>query len=375
MHEGQKLEDSYKPGPVQNSVVSVSVSDRTRQVDGKVLYLYSGPHRPSDGLGKYIKDRGIEVTYVDREINELHDLLDQDVWERIESNLHMYDGYMISPPCSTFSPARQGMGGPQPLRSTEGPEVYGLRDLTAEDRQKAREGNILALRAHQTASHAHRSNKPWLLEQPHEREEKTSMFKLDEYRDLIATDGVLTYTFAQCRFGAPSEKLTDLLSNIEGLTEFTTLCNHPKQWWRTPWNGKWIFAAHPPLKGKQRAVLAEQWRPSMLRSREPKGEYLTRQAAACPNRLNEALAAALAMAITKMKDKAKGAAGRVGDKRLAQAADWDPKPQKAMKLSGQAEQVKKPDDDRNSLRNVHQWITDKMRYIGAQVRNIIGMHP
>lgn len=87
------------------------------------------------------------------------------------------------------------MGGPQPLRSTEGPEVYGLKDLTAEDKQKAREGNILALRAHQTASHAHRSSKPWLLEQPHEREEKTSMFKLDEYRELIATDGVFRYTF------------------------------------------------------------------------------------------------------------------------------------------------------------------------------------
>ena len=125
MHEGRDLEKSDKLDPAQNSVVSKSDTEH-RLVDGKVLYLYSGPHRPSDGLGRYLKDRGIEAAYVDREINELHDLLDQDVWERIESNLSMYDGYMISPPCSTFSPARQGMGGPQPLRSTKGPEVYGL---------------------------------------------------------------------------------------------------------------------------------------------------------------------------------------------------------------------------------------------------------
>ena len=373
MHEGRDLEKSDKLDPAQNSVVSKSDTEHGL-VDGKVLYLYSGPRRPSDGLGRYLKDRGIEAAYVDREINELHDLLDQDVWERIESNLSMYDGYMISPPCSTFSPARQGMGGPQPLRSTKGPEVYGLKDLAAEDKQKAREGNILALRAHRTALHAHRSGKPWLLEQPHERKEKTSMFKLDEYKTLIAMDGVLRYTFAQCRFGAPSEKLTDLLSNVEGLSEFTVLCNHPSRWWRIPWNGRWIYAAHPPLKGKQRAIPAEQWRPAMIRAREPQGEYLTRQAAAYPKELNEALAAALAGAISKMKDQNKHPADNMDNKRPASATDWDPKPQKAMRLSGQAEQHKKQDDVRNSLRNVQLWITDRMRYIGVQVRNIIEKH-
>ena len=269
MHEGLKLEDTSKHGLIQNSVVDVSDTE-PRQINGRVLHLYSGPHRPSDGRGKHLEDHAREAAYVDREINELHDLLDQDIWEKIELNLPMYDGYMVSPPCSTLLPARQGQGGPQPLKSTEGPEVYGPTSLTAEDMQKAREGNILALRGHPTASHARRRGKPWLLEQPHEREEKTSMFKLDEYKDLIATEGVFRYTSAQCRFGAPSGKLTDLLSDIEGLTEFTILCNHPKQWWRVPWGGRWIFATHPPLKDKQRAIQADQWRPSMLRSREPK---------------------------------------------------------------------------------------------------------
>ena len=87
-----------QPGPESNSVASVpdTVTEQA-QVGRKVLYLYSGPHRPADGLGKFLKDCGLEATYVDREINELHDLLDQDVWEKIEKNLMMYDAYMISP--------------------------------------------------------------------------------------------------------------------------------------------------------------------------------------------------------------------------------------------------------------------------------------
>ena len=343
------MEDTSKHGLIQNSVVDVSDTE-PRQINGRVLHLYSGPHRPSDGRGKHLEDHAREAAYVDREINELHDLLDQDIWEKIELNLPMYDCYMISPPCSTLLPARQGQGGPQPLGSTEGPEVYGLTSLTAEDMQKAREGNILALRGHPTASPARRRGKPWLLEQPHEREEKTSMLKLDEYKDLIATEGVFRYTSAQCRFGAPSGKLTDLLSDIEGLTEFTILCNHPKQWWRVPWGGRWIFATHPPLKDKQRAIQADQWRPSMLRSREPQRECLTRQAAAYPDELNRALATALATAIIRVRSK-QGTTDRLDNKRTATI-----------------------NDERDSLRNVPHWITDRMECIGVQVCNIIGRH-
>ena len=100
------------------------------------------------------------------------------------------------------------------MRSATGPGVYGLKDLAMKDKTKVKEGNVLALRAHETAKRAHENNKPWLLEQPHEREGKTSMFKLDEYRQLLAEQGVFRYTFAQCRFGAIAEKLTDLVGNI-----------------------------------------------------------------------------------------------------------------------------------------------------------------
>lgn len=65
----------------------------------------------------------------------------------------------------------------------------------------------------------------------------------------------------------------------------------------------------------------------MRRLREPSGEYLTRQAAAYPEKLNEALAKALANAVSKRKGEDRGARQRC-DKRQTAAHDWDPKPQK-----------------------------------------------
>ena len=119
----------------------------------KILYLFSGPPRPDDGLGKFLDELGIECVCVDLEVNELHDLLDQDVWEGVSQDLPMYDGFMLSPPCCTFSMARGGKGGPQPLRAAEGKEIYGLKTLKPEDKKRAHEGNVLASRAQSTASH------------------------------------------------------------------------------------------------------------------------------------------------------------------------------------------------------------------------------
>ena len=60
-------------------------------------------------------------------------------------------------------------------------------------------------------AYATEEGKPWILEQPREREEKTSMFKLDEFATVAAKPEVFRYTFVQCRFGAGSEKLTGFL--------------------------------------------------------------------------------------------------------------------------------------------------------------------
>eukprot|EP00435_Cladocopium_sp_Y103_P021519 s4006_g5.t1 len=349
----EKPKNSVAPTPTAQGVGSY-----------KVLYLFSGPLRPDDGLGKFLHELGIECVYVDLEVNASYDLLDQDVWERISEGLPMYDGYMMSPPCCAFSMARRGNSGPQPLRAAEGKEIYGLRTLKPEDKKRVQEGNVLALRAHSTASQATQCRKPWILEQPHEREGKPSMFKLEEYRELEKEQGVQRATFDQCRFGCEFEKKTDLLANFELGPEFHQLCNHPPKWWRVPWSGEWVWASHPPLRGKQVAVEAHMWNPGMLRTMEPQGDYITRRAAAYPADLNRALARALAGAV-------KAAARTEVPKSIAKPKfNVDPKPVRALQF-GKSQNVETQVDDRHSLRNVRNWVNDKMRFIGVQAKNII----
>lgn len=135
-----------------------------KSVKHRILYLFSGPHRPQDGFEAFCKQLGVTCDCIDIEYDESHDLLDEDFWTRLERRLDDYDGYLISPPCSTFTAARsRGDGGPEPLRSTTGAERYGLKGLTPEQRAQAREGTILALRGRAVAWKATKMSKPWLF--------------------------------------------------------------------------------------------------------------------------------------------------------------------------------------------------------------------
>ena len=272
----------------------------------------------------------------------------------------------MSPPCSTFSAARGGPTGPQPLRGIQGKEIYGLKSLRPEETKKVKEGTILAVHTRDTAMGATLTKKPWILEQPKEKQDKPSMFKMEEFKALEAMDGGERYSFAQCRFGCEFEKMTDLLSNVELGPEFKQKCNHPPKWWRVPWNGKRIWAPHPPLRGKQVAIEEHLWDPGMLRNREPQGEYITRQAAAYPAEMNRALASALAAAATRSPG-----ASAEGDKVTApKNYEPDPKPSMVIKL-GEIPISETQHEDMHSLRNVKCWVTNRMMYIGVQVRNII----
>lgn len=108
---------------------SVGVLGDTDTEGIRILYLFSGPHRPDDGLTKFLQELGAECVCVDKEFNNDHDLLDQNFWENCKEEFEEYDGFMISPPCSTFTPARRGNGGPKPLRGTHGADRYGLKGL------------------------------------------------------------------------------------------------------------------------------------------------------------------------------------------------------------------------------------------------------
>eukprot|EP00435_Cladocopium_sp_Y103_P022058 s1576_g5.t1 len=343
----------------QNSVDAGGATDATGI---RTMYLYSGPSRPDDGLAKFVQELGAECVCVDKEFNNDHDLLNQNFWEECKENFDDYDSFLASPPCSTFTPARRGKGGPQPLRGVQGSDRYGLKSLSQEEKKQVTEGNVLALRSEEMATKAHDAGQWWMIEQPHGREGKTSMWNLDEFIELRNKEDVHLYTFDQCKFGCMAQKRTDLMSNIPGLSEFEQLCDHPLQDWIIPWSGEVVTAPHPPLRGKQWAIPASEWDASMLRDTEPSGDYITRSCAAYPMELNRALARALCR---KRKPRPQQVRAQA-----AQPAMEPTKVNKLIPLRGKQED-RNVDESINSLRDVHRWVTKQARYIGIQVRNII----
>eukprot|EP00435_Cladocopium_sp_Y103_P048483 s2113_g14.t1 len=133
--------------PGQAAQNSVDVGGTTDTTGIRTLYLYSGPCRPDDGLAKFVQELGSECVCVDKEFNNDHDLLNQNFWEECEEDFDNYDSFLASPPCSTFTPARRGKGGPQPLRGVQGADRYGLKNLNQEEKKQVTEGNVLALRS------------------------------------------------------------------------------------------------------------------------------------------------------------------------------------------------------------------------------------
>ena len=331
--------------------------------------MYSGPLRKVGGFGSFCESNDIACDYVDKEYNDAHDLLDQQTWEDIEATLPQYDGFLMSPPCSTFTPARNGHdGGPGPLRTTEGPERYGRKNVTPHEKERVRQGTLLAKRAHVAAEHATREDKPWILEQPHWRPGKTSMFMLDEFQELLSDSRVNLFTLAQCRFGADVEKLTDLLSNRD-LSDLELKCNHPSRWWRVPWNGERFYGPHPPLRGKQKAIAEEDWHPSMMRGWEPEGPYITRAYAAYPDQLNKALADKLAKLVQEDKSNVTPTSiaqqpSTVRDQAVETQFVMNPKLRK--QSTGKTQ-----DDDKWSLRNLYSSMTARAKLIGKQIGNLI----
>ena len=78
---------------------------------GKLLYLFGGPRRDTDGLPAFCEQLGFACDVIDIEFDKAHDLCDQHTWETIVAKLPEYDAFVLSPPCSTFSPARNDLDG------------------------------------------------------------------------------------------------------------------------------------------------------------------------------------------------------------------------------------------------------------------------
>ena len=218
------------------------------------------------------------------------DLCDEVIMKGLLNKLaaKYYHAFMAMPPCSTFG-CRRDDGGPPPLRTAEGPELYGKKGLKPEDAEKVKVGNLCAINAAAAAEAAMSSDTPWLLEQPWPQPDRAHMTRFSEWQRLVQLDGVKSKKIAQCALEADYCKPTLLMGTIA--TDYVENCKHEKQWLREVPSGRWIFAAHPPLRGKLKAVKSSEWTEE-LRSRRPtsQDEFLTRSAAAYPSEMNRVLA-------------------------------------------------------------------------------------
>ena len=76
---------------------------------------------------------GILDTLIDY---EKYDLLQPQLWKEYSVAIRDEgDGLLMSPPCGSFSAGRNNNdGGPRVLRGAEGSKLYGLSDLTPEEK-------------------------------------------------------------------------------------------------------------------------------------------------------------------------------------------------------------------------------------------------
>lgn len=138
------------------------------------------------------------------------------------------------------------------------------------------------------------------------------MYKLDEFEALLKQPAVEFQDIVQCQYGATTTKPTTLmLNNIVGW-KWRHECEHPKQIWIKPSAGERVRSSHPPLKGKEWFILAEDWdksllmSPQQIRARDKQLPYLTKAAQAYPANLNKEFAEVIIASWNKASESRQG---------------------------------------------------------------------
>eukprot|EP00435_Cladocopium_sp_Y103_P030056 s3225_g7.t1 len=266
-----------------------------------ILHLFSGPAHRDDGFAAAVAALGYHCVEYDVVNGEDQDLTNDAIWQRVLADIKAgkYDGMLAGPPCNSFTNARKHDGeGPGPLRGAHGDERYGLQGLSEEDKQKVRVGTLLALRTSEAATELLCQEKPSIIEQPRWKQDgnSVSMFNLDEFQELLQRPHVRHADLVQCEYGARTTKPTTLMLAMIGTDELRNECTHQQRSWRKPSTGERHWGAHPPLRGKEWYIPAEDWNENMMMTPFQIKQhfrdipYLTSSAQAYPADLNRMLA-------------------------------------------------------------------------------------
>ena len=192
----------------------------------RVLILFSGPYDRPDGIAAFLKRRGLDVDLIDSGIKGgggEHDILNDALF--IELHDHIRSGHYFAifaaPPCSTYSVARFFRGddddGPPIVRTRN--DILGIDDVPKGHRRELHRANEVTRRTAVLLTAASRAGCDFIIENPADRGDPTLpwLFQVADHgpiwmdphmRELKNACSVESATFAQCMFGADTQKYT-----------------------------------------------------------------------------------------------------------------------------------------------------------------------
>ena len=138
----------------------------------------------------------------------------------------LIDIVLGGPPCSTWSKLRFLPGGPPPLR-LRGEHVWGLPNLTASQKARVREGNVLMVNFLALAEAVSSRGGGHLLEHPADPggDPYPSIWSTEELLGLEARTLAVRLLIHQCMFGGRARKDTFLSGTLDGLLRDPILCD------------------------------------------------------------------------------------------------------------------------------------------------------
>ena len=192
----------------------------------KALILFSGAYDRPDGISAFLQRRGIDVELIDSGINGgggEHDILNDALFVKLHEAVRsgQYFAVFAAPPCSTYSVARFFRGsddaGPPAVRTRD--SILGISDVPKGHRRELHRANEITRRTTILLAAAHRAGAEFIIENPADRGDPSQpwLFQVADHGPiwldphmlaLRASTSAQSATFAQCMFGAETQKYT-----------------------------------------------------------------------------------------------------------------------------------------------------------------------
>ena len=112
-----------------------------------VLHACSGPDRPTS-YSAYLRELGIRCVDYDILVDPMRDLVDDQAWSILKHRVDHDElaGMQAGPVCTTYSGIRGAAGGPPPLRGADSKTIYGLPNITVEQKAQVARDTLIAVR-------------------------------------------------------------------------------------------------------------------------------------------------------------------------------------------------------------------------------------